>query len=364
MRVMPDGTSRVIAVRICRTKEFGAVPPFINPLEGMSDEMIYGLRGVAIDCPEAPIADRLMRINPERTLVACRADVVSLPPMPEGLRYLFADFSDCRFGWHRFDFLPRLKKLRFLLIAGLRWDFNAAWLSECPELSYLDLSCAIQHVEAIGRLSRLRHLGIYRHDVGDLAWIRGLTLLRQLDVEWPVKNLSALENLAELKRLQVGGIERELSEEDALRALARRHPSCHVVIGGPAVLAGSTRIWIRSGGLCHRDVSEEKTLAEESDPDTIRQVVDRIRFAPRDGKNLRQCRCCGEPSLEFYRDFEWITTLAMHHGNALRGDRWIEGGDLSPTSGDFLCDWLARKGVGGPQEELLRNREAEKKSPR
>jgi len=54
----------------------------------------------------------------------------------------------------------------------------------------------------------------------------------------------------------------------------------------------------------------------------------------------------------------------MHHGNALRGDRWIEGGDLSPTSGDFLCDWLARKGVGGPQEELLRNREAEKKSPR
>jgi hypothetical protein len=363
---MPDGTDRLVAIRVFRAD--GSPERIVNPLEGLSVEATRGLRGVAIDYSEAPVADRLMRIDPEQTLVAFRADLVDLPPLPAGQRYLFADVTDCRFGWLRFGVLSGLNSLRFLYIQGLRMDFDATWIAGCPDLRYLDLSCRISNPEAIGRQARLRHLGIYGCDIRSLAWLRGMTALRSVDLEeLSMGDGSSLDGLTDasyfdgLKNVSLLRVCGRACEDPvvaaALRVFIARHPLCRVVVGPTARLADCTRIRIRSGGLCHRRLSEEKTLAEVTDPCEIRDVVEHIRC----DNVIGRCRCCGGPSLELYRGFELLLTLSMHHGQSLTSEYFGAGGFLLPESADYLCDWLVRKGIKGPSDELIQSRGKEKK---
>lgn len=65
------------------------------------------------------------------------------------------------------------------------------------------------------------------------------------------------------------------------------------------------------------------------------------------------CRCCGNPTIEFYSSQELVASLGVHHGLSLR---WADGswnGDslLTDESAEFACRWLAKRGVRGPQEE-------------
>jgi hypothetical protein len=116
-------------------------------------------------------------------------------------------------------------------------------------------------------------------------------------------------------------------------------------------LAGTTRVRVRSGGTCHRQLELEKTLVDESDPAAIKELLASLKINPK-GSGFH-CMCCGNPSLEFYAGEKLVATLGFHHGRSVR---WVEGwtgdGLLVPDGAATLVAWLERRGAKGPREEL------------
>jgi hypothetical protein len=107
---------------------------------------------------------------------------------------------------------------------------------------------------------------------------------------------------------------------------------------------GADRVRVRTGGTCHRNLADEKTIFEEKDPATIARVIASLRIDA--AKSGHHCMCCGGPSIEFYRGDELLVTLGCHHGNALR---WVEGwrgdGVMTTDSAAELNGWLRANGV-------------------
>jgi hypothetical protein len=116
-------------------------------------------------------------------------------------------------------------------------------------------------------------------------------------------------------------------------------------------LAGSTRLRIRSGGTCHRDVDSEQTLLEVKNQRVIAGLVERIRVS--DDESGFHCMCCGEPTLEFYRDDNLVVSLGYHHGSSIRwlDGKWLGDGLLTQGSATYLMSWLSERGVSGPKDE-------------
>ena len=61
--------------------------------------------------------------------------------------------------------------------------------------------------------------------------------------------------------------------------------------------AKATRLRIRSGGTCHRQLAKEKTLFELKDAAQIRDFVRQIGIV--EAESGFECMCCGEPTFEF-----------------------------------------------------------------
>jgi len=127
-------------------------------------------------------------------------------------------------------------------------------------------------------------------------------------------------------------------------------------------LQGATRFRVRSGGTCHRQPDQEKTLLDLRDQKQIAEVVQGIQINPNDSGF--HCMCCGNPTLEFYRDETLIASLGFHHGRSLRwpDGKWAGDGLLAKDSADFLIKWLADHGVPGPKEEREESVRLQKKS--
>ena len=80
--------------------------------------------------------------------------------------------------------------------------------------------------------------------------------------------------------------------------------------------------------------------------------------APADERTLltvARCRCCGDPTLEFFKGDEQLVAIGLHHGTTIRsailGDE-----ELAPTSAEALCRWLADRGIREPEESRRRIR--------
>ncbi len=110
-------------------------------------------------------------------------------------------------------------------------------------------------------------------------------------------------------------------------------------------LQGVTRLRIRSGGTCHRDIEKEKTLVDVRDAVIVGDLIRRIKVNT--DKRIFFCMCCGNPTFEFYQDDKLIVALGVHHGKSLRwlGGKWKGDGMLTKDSADFLVKWLAGHGV-------------------
>jgi hypothetical protein len=127
---------------------------------------------------------------------------------------------------------------------------------------------------------------------------------------------------------------------------------------------GTTRLRVRSGGTCHRNLSREETLADITDAAEIDRVVKGIAIDwPNSG---RSCACCGSPTFEFYAGDKLLAMLGYHHGQNLRwaGGPWWGDGALTPASRTFLNSWLSRHGVTGPQAEVDRVQEQKDRDSR
>lgn len=110
-------------------------------------------------------------------------------------------------------------------------------------------------------------------------------------------------------------------------------------------LQGVTRLRIRSGGTCHRDIGKEKTLVDVRDAEIVGDLIRRIKVNT--DNRIFFCSCCGNPTFEFYQDDKLIAALGAHHGKSLRwlGRKWQGDGVLTKDSADFLVKWLAVYGV-------------------
>jgi len=116
-------------------------------------------------------------------------------------------------------------------------------------------------------------------------------------------------------------------------------------------LQGATRLRVRSGGTCCRQPDEEKTLLDLRDQKQIAEVVQGIRI--NSNESVFTCMCCGDPTLEFYREDTLIVSLGFHSGKSLRwpNGKWAGDSLLSEDGANFLTKWLADHGVPGPKEE-------------
>jgi hypothetical protein len=127
-------------------------------------------------------------------------------------------------------------------------------------------------------------------------------------------------------------------------------------------LAKATRLHIRTGGTCHRNPENEKTLLDIQDAKEIANFIRQIKIQA--NKSGFHCMCCGEPTLEFYHDDTLILSLGFHHGRSLRwpnGD-WKGDGLLTKESSDFLIHWFSDHGVQGPHEEVQESLRRQKQS--
>lgn len=112
----------------------------------------------------------------------------------------------------------------------------------------------------------------------------------------------------------------------------------------------ATRLRIRSGGTCNRELVREETLFETESAAEIKQFFTLIQID--EERSGGACFCGGDPSFEFYQGDRLLLTLGFHHGVALRWPGgWPGDAELTRQSGDLIIEWLANRNVTGPRTE-------------
>ena len=245
-------------------------------------------------------------------------------------------------------------------------------LEECSKLLDLELrGIEIVQPQSLAKLTAIRSLDLrYAEGIETAQFAAGMRDLIHIDLDGTgVSDISPLGDLPRLASITANGtkvsslprkpfpalraleVMSALVSADEVKAFSSSHPSCKVRHTWKAALkdalSGVDRLRIRSGGTCHRDAASEKTLAEVKDSREIGDFVDGIEID--ESKANFHCRCCGEPSFEFYRGESLVVTVGFHHGESLRWpDGWIGDARLRPKSATFIVDWLAKRQVKGP----------------
>jgi hypothetical protein len=384
-RIGADGQERVVGAMVSWTYPDDK-KVIINPLARLSDEELRGLRSLRLDEWPEGIEKSLARLDAARVALVVTDKVARegrLPELPLGLRYLEVDETSSS-GIRDYRSLAAQKDLvyfRARTLSGLGWDCST--LKASRSLRNLNLSmCSPTNLNALSDHTELRVLDLsWNRELKDLGWTRGLKSLRVLNLDKSgVEDLSPLEGSASLtsvsaqmtaarilpkgpmpalKELRIMSTPLKAEDVDAFQAA---HPGCAVAFRWEgalrAGLADVTRLRVRSGGTCHRQTDEEKTLIESNEAAAIKELADGIKIDER--RSGFHCMCCGDISLEFYRGETLAVTIGFHHGSGLRwSDGWPGDAAITAESADFLVDWLAARKVGGPKEERDRGKRSQ-----
>ncbi|HXX93660.1 MAG TPA: hypothetical protein VEN81_08495, partial [Planctomycetota bacterium] len=355
-RVDDNGKETVIGVSIGWNMKDGKKIIF-DPISRLSDDEIRGLQGLRLDSWPPGLEKKLALMNPARMGVVVTDRVEqdgALPALPEGLRYLWVSESSSA-GIKDFTTLASQRELRILgldLVAAKAFDVSL--LKGNTSLRVLSLGMKkLLNIESLAVLTELRIADLqWNEEVRTIEWVRGMKSLKAIYLHGtgvgdlsPLEGLSSLAtvraNQAPVRQLPRGSLPalREMSilstkisdaEADAFR---RANPGCKVAHRWMSTLqealASATRLRVRSGGTCHRRVSEEKTLIEIKDPKEVQAFVKSLVVD--ETQSDRHCMCCGDPSFEFYEGDKLVATLGFHHGSGLR---WPGGwpADAAPTA--------------------------------
>lgn len=104
-----------------------------------------------------------------------------------------------------------------------------------------------------------------------------------------------------------------------------------------ASVKDADRIVIRDGGgPCHSDPDKEPSLLEITNKAEIAAFNEMIEFS---GRKM-QCKCCGYPGIDWWRDGRRVVVSALHHGYALRVEGYVGDLRLSVESSRRLQKWL------------------------
>jgi hypothetical protein len=375
----------------------------VNELEKLDEAARATLRGVTIKVWTPEVREQLRQLNLERVCVSVESEALGgfsdpvIPPLPEDLCYLMLDSGG---SWDCKDFTPlkKLRKLRFLDLSRIsppKLDF--AVLEGMP-LEFLKLPSytEVSHLESLAGITTLKSLVVNRCGyIGDGRWIAKLTGLRQLYAQFlnfggdqaAALDLRSLGALKQLTGLHLAQSRVSTLPEETLPSLKRAHLLLTEVPDGvleafvkanpqanirrsmnealAEVLRTTDRVRARSGGVCHRNEADEKTIHETRDAEVIAEVAAHFQVA--DTSSGGHCMCCGDPTFEFYRGDELVATLGFHHGRSVR---WADGvwpgdGMLLQSSAQFLIDWLLKHGYDGPkkqyQEEMAQQKAAQRR---
>lgn len=378
-RNLPTGRE-VISVTVTFTYK-GDKKQVINPLAKMTKEEKSRLRGVYLNEWDDNIAKSLSGIDFTKTALTVSDDVRdkndALAALPPSLHYLFVE-EHSNHGIRNYTRLGDLKALRVLHVRSMTAPVPAAQLGKLKELRYLEIDdLESKGIDALGGLTELRTLRLpYCDELREISFVKDLAELVELDVRrTKVADLRPLEGLKKLTKVRatrspIKDLPKSLPALKHLEVLStdltdtqvssfrKEHPQCEVRHRWEESMreaaSGADRVRVRTGGTCHRDVPKEKTLAEIKDAAAIRELLQTVRIDEK--RSVNHCMCCGEPSVEFYKGDQLLLTLGVHHGVAVR---WVEGwpadGALAGDSAEKIANWLADRGVKGPQEDYERN---------
>jgi hypothetical protein len=110
-----------------------------------------------------------------------------------------------------------------------------------------------------------------------------------------------------------------------------------------AVARGADRLVIKTGGPCHPNPDRDVVRFETTDTNAIAQVLSGLEAKSETGMH---CRCCGSPTVYFYRGEQVLAAVSMHHRVTLR---WHQSGHsdvtLTANSMSFLLAFFRDHGV-------------------
>lgn len=365
----------------------------VNPLKTLGAAELAGLRGLLIDGWNAEIAQSVAKFDGKNLFLELSGDAVvgtdqKLIPLPQGLRFLRISENNNIAGIQDYGSLGQCNSLLWLSIRSMNGAFDGNALKSLDKLQELYLSAwSSRHLGAIGQLTKLRKLDVSGiRDLGDVSFVKNLKSLQTLNIAMTgVPSLEALAMHPALTEIDARGtplsrlplnqpmpalqslslINSKVSDSD-LAAFRKLNPQCktslHWASSLAEVAAGTTRLRVRSGGTCHRRIEEEKTLFEEKNPAAIAAFVKLIDIDESEG--MFYCMCCGEPSFEFYKDNQLVTTVGYHHGTSMRWNAgWPSDGRLSTASSKAINQWLADRipSIKEQQQRVLRESEKDAK---
>jgi len=369
----------------------------------MSPEEIHGLWGIRLSHWPEGIEQKLAFVDAQRVCITASDGAgvgpgrsshfggPEFPPIPAKIRHLVVEDSMSP-GMRDFARLGQFHDLVFLKFAsgGARELLDADLISRNASLRYLDISrgYVVNHAK-LASLVDLRCLNVAgQRSLDNIEFVRSMKHIRTLVLEGTrVSSLSPLDGSDSIREIQasmtlVGDLPAGdlpslrtfsliSSRVDARMASLFRetHPACALSFGWADTLREAvretTKIRIRSGGTCHRQIANESTLAEITGQQEIRYFLDQIAID--EGESTRVCMCCGNPTLEFYAGDRLLAMVGYHHGQSLRwaGGQWPADGLLTQPSQAFVVSWLASHGVQGPRREVEeRQRRSDEESRR
>lgn len=369
----------------------------VNPLDTMSAEEIHELWGIYLDRWPDGIEKKLAYVNADRVCIAVSGYAGvgdktrhlggrSFPPIPPNIRYLIVTESMSP-GLSDFSRLSEFRNVVFLIFESMsREPLDAGLISQNISMQYLDISgCRIENYQKLASLTKLHYLNIAGcRNIGDIDFVKGMHQIRSLLMDrTKVSSLSPLDNSNSIREIHAGMTDVRALPEGELPSLQtvnvvssrldtqtveqfrKAHPDVAVHHAWADSLRravqGTTRLRIRTGGTCHRQISEEKTLAEITEPTEIEKLLKGLDID--EAGSGGYCRCCGDPTLEFYAGDRLLAMVGYHHGERLRwaGGQWAGDAELTDRSLAFVISWLAQHGVEGPRQvrEEQRKRQAE-----
>jgi hypothetical protein len=366
---LPGGGTRWVGVRV--EPNYGEGPDFIDGMAPLSQDEVRGLWGLRAEVWTRSCATKASWLDPCRVYLrlgqsASEGDQ-DLPELPRGLRYLEA----MRFvGWKN---LAKLRDLEFLDALPER-EFDLRLIAGLPRLKVLRLfSGKLKHTEALATLPALESLDLRFHDeVTDIEFARSLPHLREVQIRSTrIRDLTPLADLRQLEaidanqtlmtRLPNGPLPALRSLDaiatpvaaDAVAAFRQAHPGVRVRHRWNEslrdALLGVTRVRVGPGEACGLGETAPAPY-ETTDATEIAELIGLLVVDEQESGAA--CGCLGGAAFEFFQGQQLVETTNLVCNHMLRWSAWPGDGALAAANATAVVEWLARRGVTGPRDEI------------